>query len=153
MKTNPTLCLVHFSTSSVLILDLWRDNFYGSSMSKPPNPARLLFSARERRLLTWSICHPSIHLPFIPFLWLSHPFSPAPNAAITALSSLPLPFLLTNLSSLSCPPAPLCLYPTKGGISVIGFVCTRCAGFEGAQMVVIGVVLWDYVEGRHLSVL
>lgn len=109
-------------------------------MSKPPKPARLLFFCERKTAFDLKYL-PSIY-PFAlhPIPLATTPFFlPAPNAAVAVRSSS-LPFLLTSLPSYSYPPAPLCL-PTEGGISVIGFVCIQCAGFEGAQMVMIGVVL------------
>lgn len=102
-----------------------------------------------RKFLIKVTCHPSIHLTLFMFLCWPHVFNVRSKCNHhSAFQSLP--FHLTSLPSSSFPPALLCLL-TKNGISVIGFVCTQCSGFEGAHMVIIGVLLWDYVEGKRCT--
>lgn len=92
---------------------------------------------------------PSMRSPLFGFLWAPHPFICSHKRSHCSAFQRVL-FLLT---SVSCSYSPTVSPFSRNGKRVIGFVCTRCAGFEGAQMVVIGVLLWDSVEGRHFGVL
>lgn len=145
------MCFFH--TSSVIILDLCRDHFYGSNLS--PKPILVAFFFLCVRKMAFDLKYlPPIYLSVLyPILLVTaHPFPPPPfkiqpSQWFSVSDTNSNQYFLTSHS-----PSPLCLL-SNCGLSVICFVCTICAGFEGSQMVVIGVVLWDCVEGKHLSML
>lgn len=127
------LCLLRFFTFAVLIFLVTENSF--------------LFKAEK--IWPQFFCDLPMRSPLFGFLWAPHPFICSHKRSHCSAFQRVL-FLVT---SVSCSYSPTASPFSRNGKRVIGFVCTRCAGFEGAQMVVIGVLLWDSVEGRHFGVL
>lgn len=122
------------------------DHFHGSNLS--PKPIQIAFFLCEKDGFWPKVF--ATHLSFCSSSHSSGDHTLFPLFRIQTSQWLSVSDTYSNQTTLTSHSSSLLCLLTNCGFS---FVCTICAGFEGSQMVVIGVILWDYVEGKHPSVL